>query len=136
MKFRVIKLGEALFPFDDEAKEIIKKWKQGNMVLVEAKRPRNYEHHKKYFALLNIIYENTEHFESFEEIQTYFKIKIGIYKTIKVEDKFYPMVGSISWATMNQDAFSLFYSKAVDIALQLVPIGEDELAYKVARFGN
>ena len=136
MEFRTVKLGEALFPFDDESREIIKKWKQGDMVLVKAKKPRNYEHHKKYFALLNVIFENTEHFESFEEIQTYFKIKAGIYKTIKVGEKFYPMVGTINFASMNQDAFNLFYSKAVDTALQLVPINQNELAYKVARFGN
>lgn len=135
MEFRVRKNDAGLLePFDQEAADIISKWKQGDFVLVNAKRPRSYEHHKRYFALLNILLEETEIFNDIEEAQTYFKIKAGIYKTVEIDGKFYPMVGSINFSQMNEDAFGIFFNKAVQIALNVLPVDEVELADKIARF--
>ena len=134
MKIHLTKHNNALHPFDDKAAAVLKKWKEGDYIEVEVKRPRNSQFHRKFFALLNIVFANTDHFENMEEVLTYFKIKGGIYKTIKVNGNFYPMVGSIAFSKMDEDEFALFYDKAIDTALQLIPMDREELALQVAKF--
>ncbi len=134
MKIRLMKVPQGLVAYDEESAQIIKKWPVATFILAEAVRPRNYEHHKKMFALLEIVLKNTDHFESIDETLEYFKIKTGQYKIMKVGDKYYPITKSISFGSMSQDEFNLFYDKAIQVALDLLRIDQEELAQQIAQF--
>ena len=123
-----------MIPFDEEARLKFDKWKNGGPVECEPKQPRNYEHHKKFFALVDIVFKETESFTNSHECLEWFKIKCGVYKTIKVGENYYPITGSISFAKMNQDEFNVFYDRAIDSALGVIPLEKEELANMVARF--
>ena len=134
MEIRLIKVDGGLMPFDDEAREVIKRWKPNVMLNAEVKQPRNYEHHKKIFALFNLVLTQTEEFQSINEVLEFFKIKAGRYKIIKVGETHYPITQSISFSSMTQDEFNLFYDKSIDIALLLIPVEKEELATMIAQF--
>ena len=134
MKIRLQKVSDGLIPYDTESAEAVAKWKVGDYIEVEAKRPRNGQHHKKFFAMLDILYQNTDYFNSPNEVLEYIKIKTGIYKTIRVDGKYYPITGSIKFAKMDQDNFNAFYSKAIDAAIQVLPIEREDLFYQLAKF--
>lgn len=135
MKIRVTKHESGgLFPFDSEARDVVSKWKIGDMIEIDARKPRNYKHHKKFFALLDLFYTNTDLFSNQHECLEWFKIKCGIYKTIKVGETYYPITGSISFSKMEQDEFDLFYNKAIQAALDELPVGYEALATQLAIF--
>jgi len=77
MKINMIKLNGVLHPFDAQAEEVIKKWKTDDFITVEAKRPRNGQFHRKFFAMLNIVYQNTDEFKSIDDLLNYIKIMTG-----------------------------------------------------------
>lgn len=129
-----IKRGMGLMPFDEEAQKKFDKWKADSLVECEPKQPRNYEHHKKFFALVDLVYKSTEEFTNSHECLEWFKIKCGVYKTIKVGETYYPITGSISFAKMSQDDFNIFYDRAIDSALTIIPIDKEELATMIAQF--
>ena len=132
MKIRLTKQNKALIPFDTEAEAVIAKWKDGDFLELDVKRPRNSQHHRKLFAMLSIVLENTDEFVSIDELLEFVKIKAGIYKIVKVGNVHYPITQSISFAKMSQDEFGLFYSNAIDACLSIIPLEKEELANQIA----
>ncbi len=111
-----------LVPHGTEAEEMLKKWKDGDLVTVDVKRPRNIAHHAKFFALLQLIYENQDYYKSVDEILTVFKFHIGHNKKIKTRNGVIEEPLSISFAQMDQAGFDDFYKKALDfVCAEIVP---------------
>jgi len=135
MKLRFIKTDVGLSPFDSEASESIKKWKNGDFIIVESKRPRNYKFHKKFYALMNIIFENTDEFKTLDNLVDYMKIQTGHSDIIEARGIAFRVPKSIAFQNMTQDNFDSFFNRAVDECLLLVPIGKLELEREILRFG-
>lgn len=103
--------------------------KNGEIVSAEIKRPRNYEFHKKFFALLNYAYECWEPGDieykgklvgkNFDRFRKDITILAGYYEVvtnIKGEAKAEPK--SISFGSMSEDEFAELYSKTVDVIIK------------------
>ena len=88
----------------------------GDYLRIEAAKPRNGGHHKKLFALLKIVSENSETYDTTEKALVAVKLVTGYC------DPFVnPLTGelgqvphSIAYESMDQDAFDKFYSAAID----------------------
>jgi hypothetical protein len=90
---------------------------------VEIKKPRNLQFHRKYFALLNTVFEMQDIYLDFYDFFADMKIKIGLYevKAMYVEDigeVFLHVPKSISFAKMDDTAFERVYSKTIDKAIE------------------
>lgn len=131
---RFIKRDGGLAPFDSETEEVIKKWRNGSFILVDAKEPRNYEHHKKFFALLDLVYKNTDDFKTFDNLLSYMKIQTGWADIIEANGIAFRVPKSIAFGSMSQDDFNLFYNNAVDECLKLIPMDKEDLAREIALF--
>ena len=127
----------ALYPAEPEAEQLLHSVGQGELVMVEIRRPRNVYHHRKFFALLNLVYENQEHFKSVDELLAALKLALG-YVTIVRTKRFGEIAipKSINFATMDQPAFEQFYNRAVDfIVAEVIPgLNKQELAEQIAEF--
>jgi hypothetical protein len=66
-----------LIPCDDAASAMLMKIKHGDVVQVEIKRPRNIMHHRKFFALINLVFENQAKYESPEHLLAALKASVG-----------------------------------------------------------
>lgn len=112
-----------LRPTDEAGEEALRKVKVGALVKVEfTAKPRNIQHHRKLFALLNLIYQNQEHYKTVEHILAAMKFALGYTEIIRTKRGEIEVPLSISFAAMSQDEFDIFYNRAVDFVLaEVVP---------------
>ena len=107
-------------PIDDLGREALSKIGVGDLVRAEIKRPRNTDHHRKFFAMLNLVYENQEHYKSPNDLLEVLKIRIGHCHTVQTKHGEVKIPKSISFAAMDQTEFDQFYNRAVDWVLSEV----------------
>ena len=94
--------------------------KPGTWVRMEWARPRNGRFHRKFFALLQLVAENSETYNTTEKALVAVKLVTGHFDLM-----LHPETGeimqiprSISYDSMEQDEFDRFYSAAIDGVLQ------------------
>ena len=101
-------------PFNDAAQDQFAKCKLGDVVELKPTRVRNGKFHRLFFAMLKLISENSNP-EITPEMALYLaKVGAGCGHWIHTpggKDLFCP--GSISFASMDQDAFDAFVKAAI-----------------------
>lgn len=118
MKIRLIKTGGVLIPSLPEDELALENIKRGQIVEAELKRPRNAKFHKKFFALIGIVVENTE-YENAEQVLHLIKLKLGHFDYIvNTNGKQIYIPKSISFSKMDNDSFNKFYNQTVNIVLR------------------
>jgi hypothetical protein len=120
----------ALRPADEAGEAILSKCREDELVAVDVKRGRNLRHFRKFWKLMQIVYENQAFYSTPEQICTVFKIRTGHCDWIVTKEGDYKIPRSISFAKMDQTEFSLFYDKAVDFLCTEVIPGMDSAALK------
>lgn len=95
---------------------------------------RNYEFHKKYFAMLKVVYESIDEAEKTrrgitnpEMMLVAVKCEVGHCDYIYVEsyDSMCIIPKSISFAAMDEIEFQKFYDDSLDACLKMLPEGGD-----------
>lgn len=126
---------QGLVPMYDSDLSEKQRLRNGDAVLCTIRRPRNYEFHKKYFALLRLAYQNLPYLiqqqmqiYSEEDMLDCLKIDLGLYTTVYHGGKPLLKTGSISFAKMDQSEFEQFFSRSVDIILGVYLRGTDRQA--------
>lgn len=113
-----------LIATDKESWDALSKLPDDVTLTVETKRARNPDHHRKFFALLQIAFENQQtDFPTLEAMLDAIKIEMGhaeLRKKLSGETYWAPK--SISFHSMGQDRFAEFYNQALDlICLHIIP---------------
>jgi len=122
-------------PADHDAwtkfKRKLETMKPGTWMRLEWSRPRNGPHHRKFFALLSLVAENSETYNTTEKALVAVKLAAGFFDPF-VDPKTGEIIQipqSISYDAMDQDSFELFYSAAIDAVLQhILPTIDRETA--------
>ena len=130
---RVTDLG--LIPMYDSDLDEKHRLRIGDNVLCTIKRPRNYEFHKKYFALLRLTVANLPHLiqqqmQIFteEDLLDCLKIDLGLFTTRWHGGRQIVKTGSISFAKMDNTEFEKFFARSVDAILRIYLRGTDRQA--------
>lgn len=130
---RVTDIG--LIPMYDSDLDEKHRLRIGDNVLCTIKRPRNYEFHKKYFALLRLTVANLPHLiqqqmQIFteEDLLDCLKIDLGLFTTRWHGGRQIVKTGSISFAKMDNTEFEKFFSRSVDAILRIYFRGTDRQA--------
>jgi len=129
-----------LLPASESDADIINTLSDGETFKCSFSRPRNIKFHRKYFALLDILYElfspapvdykgspvlkNRERFRKDIAIACgHYDLVVNLKGEVRAEAK------SISFASMDEVAFSQLYSLTIDYGLQKIAIDKtrDEL---------
>lgn len=132
-----IKTPAGFIPKSTAAREFHAKTKLGQTVELKGRRPRNPAHHRKLFALLGLLVDNTEIFASTDDALIALKAALGHGRWVKIEgttrELFYP--DSIAFDAMSQDEFADFYEAAVSAVRRWwLPVNDDELREAVEAF--
>jgi hypothetical protein len=99
----------------DSDYEYIKKLKQGEIYFWEVKRERNIMFHRKFFALIQMVYQNQEHYNSFDKLRKDLLIDSGYFEEhTSIWGEVIRDAQSISFASMDQDTFDKMYSDVLD----------------------
>ena len=130
---RVTDIG--LIPMYDSDLDEKHRLRIGDNVLCTIKRPRNYDFHKKYFALLRLTVANLPHLiqqrmQIFteEDLLDCLKIDLGLFTTRWHGGRQIVKTGSISFAKMDNTEFEKFFSRSVDAILRIYLRGTDRQA--------
>jgi hypothetical protein len=119
-------LGGALKPADGTAEEYIASLGIGEVVRARMSKDRNPAHHRKYFGLLRMVFENQDRYLSLEALRFAIAVQSGYVEEIRLSGDavaFKPK--SISWSRMDQTQFNSFYQAALDAIPRLLPQFKD-----------
>ncbi len=113
-----------LIPAGESDKELLDKIKAGEVVKLTLTRVRNYQFHKKYFALLNIAFDYFDPDEgekSFDQFREDIIILSGHYEQyVRLNGDIRTVAKSISFASMDEDTFEELYSATIDVILKYI----------------
>lgn len=120
MKLWFRKRGGAFWPEDQEAQEVARTYKHGDLVRVDLSRPRNPMHHRKGMALLRILFDNQDRHRNFNTFRTEIKIRLGCYdELVTAAGKIVYTPWRLDFAAMDQETFQTrFYGPLVQLALE------------------
>jgi hypothetical protein len=118
MKITVRNTINGLVPLYSSDLDEKRKLKIGETYQVEVKRPRNYQFHKKFFALLNIGWENTDVEMPFDTYRRWVTMRAGFYKVYHTPKGELYEPESISFSNMDDDTFSEVYDRVLNIILK------------------
>ena len=123
----LVKAGEYLVPADERSREWVASLRQGQGVVVSARRMRNVGYHRRFFALLRLAYDYWQpsqplqhegepvrkDFERFREdvliLAGQYRASFGLDGTVRLEAR------SISFAAMDEDEFRRVYRAVFDV---------------------
>lgn len=131
--------GVPLWPSDDACKAAMHKYSYGDIVTATVRRPRNPKHHRKMFALLNLVWEGTAlqgRFPKMENLLDALKVALGHVELFEaVDGTKLTKPKSINFESLDQAAFEEFYNGVVEIVVQqLVPhLSRDDLEREVEK---
>lgn len=143
MKLFVKNTISGLVPCDDNDYEEKKKLKLGDVYQITISRPRNYEFHKKYFALINCAWEclsekQTEFFKDINNFRKTMELAAGhsemVYSINRKE--FIEQVLSIAFDKMDNDQFQDLYNRVFDVILKypLKNISQEDFINNLSNF--
>ncbi len=133
-----------LVPLYDSDLDMKKRLRTGSTVRCKVSNPRNYEFHKKFFALLRLTFENLPYplvdkwnicneqdmLRRFKRDLGYFTDRINEYGEHEIEYL------SISFGAMEQCEFEDFYRQCIDLVLNryIKGIDKEELITQIEEF--
>lgn len=129
-----------LAPAHDDDREKLKRWSAGDLLQCTVTMPRNAAFHRKYFAMLQMVFDNLPEtkwrigsniveIRTVEELLWHVKFQVGHYEQkMTLGGKIVYKPKSISFAAMDDEAFHEFYQKSLDaICRYFLPLNEAEL---------
>ena len=117
-----------LIPNCKDAEDWLKSTKLDQGVLIDPRRPRNIQHHRKLFALLNLAVDNWPVETTTDALLGLIKIKTGHTTPIQSADgTIHHIPKSINFESMNQDEFSPFYDKSINLISLALGVSVEDL---------
>lgn len=136
MKITFIKLLNGTFkPAYDSDYESAKKIKLGEPYEFDYKKPRNYLFHKKFFALLNMVFENQERFDNIDVLREELTIAAGFYEIrIGLDGIERKKAKSISFANMDDLEFSELYNRIIDAIVKHFRFEREDILENIEQY--
>lgn len=113
------RMGGTLEPIDDTGRDMLAKIAAGDIVRADVHRPRNVLHHRKWWALVSLIYANQSRYGSPEELDDAIKVSIGHCTAMRLKNGTEVRIPkSIAFHAMDQSEFEQFYDRAIKLVCE------------------
>jgi len=124
-----------ILPLNDSDDEELRKLKFGKDYKFKVTAPRNYKFHKKFFALINLGFQNSEHGEmNFEGFRSYVIMRAGYYtETVTPTGTMY-LPDSISFANMDETEFEKLYSASINVIIKIIGFTTEDIENELINF--
>lgn len=121
---------------DEPSKLALRRYKVGDTLRADVKKPRNYTHHKQYFALLNLTFENQSKYANFEHFRKAVQIEAGhVDEIITLQGEVVFIPKSIDYSTLDELEFSVLFSQAMAVCARILgDLDLDDLRVEVERY--
>lgn len=119
------KVGMGFIPVNDPAREFFEKTKIGQDVTLTANRDRNLVDHRRAFALLDVVFDCQEIFDTKEKLRHGLTYMAGYVESVVVAKNGVTVMTPKSWSfnNMGQEEFKSLYESLITEALKLLPSG-------------
>ena len=135
MIISIVKKGFNLIAAFDSDSEKLAKLKPNEIYQCEIKQPRNAKLHRKFFALINMIFENQEIYNSKDRLRKDLLIESGYYiewvdfKGVqRIEAK------SISFAKINTFDFEILYNRVLNQIVKHFNFDKEKIIENVNKY--
>ena len=120
--------------FDTIAKlkdNVVYKW--------SVKQERNYEFHKKFFALLNLAHQNLndedeQRYKNFDHFRAVLIMKAGFYEAIETDKGTIYLPNSISFSSMDETKFNEVYNRVCDQVCLMIDATKESIEKEILNF--
>lgn len=120
--------GKHLAPADIHAEAWLDACRQGQEVAVRLWKPRNMGQHRKLFAVLHKVVENSDVWQDEEALRQAVCIACGHVESRQQADgSFAKVAASMSVASMPGEAFTRFFNRAIYVLTQISGMSEEDL---------
>ena len=142
MDIYLVKTYEGLKPASEDDSDKMKSLKGGTTYRADIKQPRNYEFHKKFFAMIDVVWNNLpEHLGKGYGTKENFRYELTMragFRESWTTHKGAPMwrPKSISFAKMSEHDFQTLYNKILDdVVMNFIPgLEKSALDHEIASF--
>lgn len=118
---------------DDAARAYLRKLKLGDVVRCDVIRPRSVKYHRRFFGMLNTVWQACGDWQTVDELLVELKFRAGLVDRQRVVDKATGEVlaeiikpRSISFAAMSDDEFRAFVERCIRIICEEMVPGLDD----------
>jgi len=135
MKTIYKKTSTGFAPACKEAQEWYDKTNLGQLVELTGNRTRNLSHHRKFFALLGMVVNNSDEYDTVDQFRFILMATLQRGKWIEVKNASRPMFipDSINFKSMSQAEFDVLYNDSINAILKFfIPIGREDLERELA----
>ena len=128
-------LSGTILPAADHDKEILKRFKAGDIFCADVTKPRNLKFHRKFFSLLNLVLENQEIYQHLNDLRRDITIEAGyFYHRTTMLGEVVKEPESISFAAMDDLQFSEFYGKCIDVIVKHFSFDKQSLIDEIEQY--
>lgn len=120
-----------LYPSDQDEK---KKLKIGQDYECDIKNPRNYEFHKRFFALINLGHHNTSMELPMDVYRKIMTMRAGYFTSYNTGKGIHYEAESISFGSKTQDEFQEIYSRVLDEIIKDIGATSEEIERELINF--
>lgn len=133
--FLVKQLNNTLKAVHNSDYDKVKTMKLGEEYQCEVKQLRNAKFHRKFFALINMIFENQEIYKNRDRLRKDLIIEAGFYdEWVDVYGEIKREAKSISFGSMKEAEFAKLYSRVVDEIIKHFHFDREDIADNVEQF--
>ena len=118
MKVFLRREGSRLAPAGADDEEKIRGLRGENWYKADLRKVRNPGHHRKAFALIKLMFDSQERYETIDDLLVELKVRTGWYhEHILPSGQLVYVPKSIAFENMDQIEFEAFYEKLVNVAV-------------------
>ena len=115
--------GKALYPYEDRAIQMLRGFKVGKGVMVEAYTPRNIDQHRLFFGVLKKVAENSDTWTDVDSLRDALLLETRHVDYVQdLTEKVYMTPKSLRFASMSQAEFQIVFDDVMRvIETQILP---------------
>ena len=135
MKFYCLNTATGLKPLYDSDLDEKRKLKIGELIFVRSGKNRNYEFHKKFFALIKLGHENTKLTSiPFNAYRAYVIMKAGYADVYKTPNGKFALPQSIAFSEMDNDEFQKLYEASIQVIMDDIGADRESIEQELINF--
>jgi len=135
MKILLTKTLSGLKPTYDSDYEKLKKIPLNETLEWEVKMSRNIQNHRRYFALMNLVFQNQELTNDINILRSMILIKAGYYvERPTLDGEIMLDAKSISFSTMDELEFQEVFSRSIDVIIEYFKFDRMSIKQEISNF--
>lgn len=134
MKIYFLKTKKGLIPENETDYSKYQKLNIGTVYEFDVKHPRNYEFHKKFFALISLAFENQDKFINEDHYRKYLICKAGFYTAVETDTGTFVIADSISFGSMDNLKFEELYGKMMTVVIKEIGVTSEQIRQEIVNF--